>query len=275
MMNRTVICAATALLVSSAALAQGLPAGPRAHVEDLAAVIDAGTEQRLNNLLAELKQKAQVEVVVLTVRTTGDRPADMFTVETAQKWGLGKKGSDKGCLVMVAVDDRKYFIATGYGLEATLTDRFVGSIGRRYFQPNFRRGNYSAGILAGVSALADRVAKADNIQLSGAAARSARSAARHGENGKGAAAICGFMPIVLIIIFSVVFSGRRRGYGGWSSGAPSWWMWLLLLNAGSHGRHRGGWGGGLGGGGFGGGGFGGGGFGGGGSFGGGGAGGGW
>jgi len=54
----------------------------------------------------------------------------------------------------VAVKDRKYRLEVGYGLEATLPDSLVGSIGREYLVPNFRKGDFAGGIVAAVTEIA-------------------------------------------------------------------------------------------------------------------------
>ena len=41
-----------------------------------------------------------------------------YAVNLYQKWGIGQKGKDRGVLIILAVQDRKYYINVGYGLEA-------------------------------------------------------------------------------------------------------------------------------------------------------------
>ena len=53
-----------------------------------------------------------------------------YANQLEDKWKMGKKGSDKGALVLLAVDDHKYRIDVGYGLEGILNDAKVGDIGR-------------------------------------------------------------------------------------------------------------------------------------------------
>jgi uncharacterized protein len=238
-------------------------------------------------VLAELERKTGAQTIVLTVDTTGDIPIKDYALGLAERWKLGQAGKDNGVLAVIAVNDRKYWITVGYGVESVLPDGFVGTVGRKYFQPYFRQGDYSNGIYQGMLALVQEVAKAENVSISGAAApvapRGQQSTARRVHGGRrrvGLFGSCGVLPfIVLIVLFSILRSraGYRRRWGGYGGG--SWLTWMLLGSMlGSGRRHYGGWGGsGFGGGGFGGGGFGGGSFGGGGGggFGGGGAGGSW
>jgi uncharacterized protein len=128
------------------AAAPPVPEQPANYVVDLAGIIDPQTEADLNRRLKELEDKTTAQVVVLTINSLEGEPMEKFSLRTAEKWALGQKGKDNGVLITVAVHDRKYRIEVGYGLEAILPDSYVGSLGRRYFVPNFRQGNYSQGI---------------------------------------------------------------------------------------------------------------------------------
>jgi uncharacterized protein len=59
--------------------------------------------------------------------------------------------------------DRKYRFEIGYGLEGTLPDSFVGSVGRKYLIPYFRKGNYSMGLYYATMAIIDKIAKEQGI----------------------------------------------------------------------------------------------------------------
>ena len=68
-----------------------LPDKPRHYVEDLANIIDAPHEQRLNGILQELKQKSGAQYIILTLDTTGGVPIAKFSEELAHnKWKLGQ-----------------------------------------------------------------------------------------------------------------------------------------------------------------------------------------
>ena len=112
---------------------------PANYVVDLAGLIDPQTEADLNHNLRELEDKTTAQLVVLTIDSLEGEPIEKFSLRTAEKWALGQKGKDNGVLVTVAVQDRKYRIEVGYGLEAVLPDSLVGSIGRQQLVPYFRQ----------------------------------------------------------------------------------------------------------------------------------------
>jgi uncharacterized protein len=240
------------LFILSAAVKVPAVEGPPAdYIEDRAGIIDASTKAGLSSRLKALDQKTGIQMVVLTVPSTEGIPIEEYSIERAQKWGIGQKGKDNGILFVVAVNDRKYRIEVGYGLESVMPDSLAGTIGRQYMVPKFRQGDFSGGINDAANAVIGTVAKAYGTEVEGTApAEPVRQS-----KGKVKSIPSAFLLIfVAFIVLSRIFSPfGRRSFGR---------------------RHGGIW---IGGGGFGGGGsFGGGGFsGGGGGFGGGGSSGGW
>ena len=148
-----------ALPVSLPAVTPPLPAQPSQYVVDLAGVIDAGTQARLNAMLKDLETKTSAQVVVLTVDSLDGEPLEDFSHQTAVQWGIGQKGKDNGVLLTVVVKDHKYRLEVGYGLEAILPDSLVGSLGRQYLVPNFKKGDYAAGIVAVVTEIAKTIVR--------------------------------------------------------------------------------------------------------------------
>lgn len=263
------------------------PPVPFTPVVDNANVIDAATRQRLETIYNNLKQRANIEFAVLTVPTTGDLDIFDFSLAVARGWGIGAKDGDKaGILLVVAVNDRKYFTQISRHLEADLTDGMSGQIQRERLVPAFRQGNYSKGILDTIQAYFATVAEKRGFSIDGidqsyayrGPSRERGTTERPQRTGSPFGAC--FMIIVVAFILLMLFSASRRGGrgGGGGSGCLQALLWGSLFSNLGGGRGSGsGWSGGGfggGGGGFGGGGFGGG-FGGGGDFGGGGSGGSW
>lgn len=245
---------------TSLAVTPPIPSRPPNYVVDLAGIVEDGVEQRLNGYLKELEQKTTAQVVVLTINSLEGDSLEAVALATAHdRWKLGQQGQDNGVLILVASQDRKYRFEIGYGLEGTLPDSRVGSIGRDYLVPHFQKGDYSGGVFAATLVVVNEIASEAGVEITGAP-RLPRPAAR-GVPSRDTARRRGPLGIVFTILFAIgmVYLFIRH---------PRLFMFLILASMMGGGR-RGGWGGG---GGFGGGGFGGGG---GGGFGGGGAGGGW
>ena len=163
---------AVALIVVAAPLfaaGPAVPATPPNYVVDLAGVIDDGVQARTNALLRELEQQTTAQVVVLTLPTLEGESLEAFSLDLAHnRWKIGQKGKDNGVLLTLAMQERKYRIEVGYGLEGVLPDSLVGSLGRQVLVPAFRAGDFGGGIAAMAGELATRVAAASGVSLSGA-----------------------------------------------------------------------------------------------------------
>lgn len=246
---------------------------PSGYVTDLAGAIAADTKVRLEALCTELQQKTGAQMAIVTVHSLEGQSVENYAVDLYKQLGVGSKQDNRGVLLLVSPDERKYRIEVGYGLEPVINDARAGDAGRAMV-PFLRQGDYSKAIETAAWMLAKYVADDRGVALTGQPP--ARAVRRQDTGSRG-------FPTWLIVLFFLFIwfisrsSGSGRGGGG--GGGSSWWIWPLLLSGMGGGGRRGGWGGGgsgWGGGGFGGG-SGGGGFGGfgGGSSGGGGASGGW
>ena len=292
-----------------------LPA-PTGFVNDYAHVIDAQTKSRLETMLTNLQQRQNIEIAVVTVPTTNGQDIFDYSLAVARGWGLGSKDGEKmGLLLLVAINDRKYYTQVSRHLEGDLTDGLTGQIQREQLVPQFKKGNYSQGIFDTIHKYVETLAEKQSFSIeqidpspvrrdSPAERRPRPSRSDYPQtrrSGSGASCLGGLLQapccLIIIVIFVIIIilsSARRRG--GWGGGGSGCLNALLLgslfssLSGGGWGGSRSGWsgggfgggGGGFGGGGGGGGGFGGGGggggfggFGGGGDFGGGGSGGSW
>ena len=248
---------------------------PRTGVIDDAGVMSASAKNELNERLLELEQKTGAQFKVWTMLSTKGEDLYSLAIKKARAWRLGQKEKNNGCLLAIAVKDRKWRVVTGEGIEDVLPDILCEQIVSQYMLPNFRTGDFSKGILLAASAMAGAIAKKSNVALSGAPALPTRSP-RYDNSTSAPCALGFFFFIALLVIVGSAARRRRRYYGHWGGGFWDALFWSSILNnmgGRGGGSGWGGWSSGDSGGGFGGGG----GFsdGGGGSFGGGGAGGSW
>ena len=236
-----------------------VPAAPESWVNDYAGVFSSAERSALERKLNEFEYRSSTQIFIITLEDNGGYSASDLAPRIGEAWGVGQQGKDNGLLMVLDMQGRDVFIATGYGLEEYIPDITAGRIVQHELIPNFKNGDYFAGVDAAVDvmiSLLDGKFTADEYRK---------------QTSGGGASIGGI--IFMIILFSLIFGGRRRSAGMGRSNLPLW----LALGMLSGGRHSGSFGnfssgsGGFGGGG----GFGGFGGGGGGSFGGGGAGGSW
>src|SRR5271170_3543166 len=142
---------------------QDLPK-PTNYVSDFAGVLSPQTVQSLNALCAQVDRKASAQIAVVTVKTLDGEPIENFTTNLEDKWKVGKKGTDRGVIIVFATQDRKYRIETGYGLEGILPDSKVGVIGRTV-KPQLEAGNYDAAVSSAVVQVAQIIAADAGVTL--------------------------------------------------------------------------------------------------------------
>ena len=258
-----------------------LPA-PTGPVGDFAGVIDDGVEAALNKRLIEYQRSTGVELAVATVRTTGERDIFDYSLAVARGWGIGSKADDNpSALLLVAIDDRKYFTQVSANLEDELPDALVGSLQRQYLVPEFKKGNYGKGISDTIEAYIQKI-----DERSSGTATTPTPVPEGGSRGSGSQTpfSCFICLIVIFIIILVILANRggrsgggRSGWGGGFGGGGSALPWIIgsVISSAASSSSSSDWGSSSGSGGWGGGGSDWGGFGGGGDFGGGGAGGDW
>ena len=247
---------------------------PTGFVNDYAGVIDSATKQQIETKLTEFKARSTppTELAVAVVRTTGDRQIFDFSLAVARDWKIGSKADDNpSALLLIAIDDRKYFTQVSRDLEDELPDGLVGSLQRQFLVPEFKKANYAKGISDTIDAYIRTIEERRSGVTS--AAEATPEPKRRGERTSQSlyslfccllTVIVGFM--ILSSIFGKSGRGGRGGSDGGMGGALPWIIGSAIANSGSS---SGSWGGSdSGGGGWGG-------FGGGGDFGGGGAGGDW
>jgi uncharacterized protein len=214
------------------------------YVNDVAGVLDDGTHAKLEGFLDQVQKKTGAQFAILIMKTTAPSTPTDYKTKVFERWGIGKKGSDEGLLMLVALDEHEVRFETGYGLEGVLPDGLQSRIFRDDMAPRFRAGDVSGGIVAGVQACATRIAAEKGVTLTWDGKELRYSARRARSSRFPAWAVF----LILIVVLNVISSNHRRRRG-WRRGG--WW-----IGPGGFGG-MGGWGGT--GGGFGGGGFGGGG----------------
>jgi len=237
-------------------------------VYDYISLLSSSEKSSLENKLVKYSDTTSTQIVVAIISSTKGEEINYLGANWAHKWGIGQEKEDNGVFILLAKDDRKIGINTGYGVEHLLTDAMSKRIIEKDIIPYFRSNDYYGGLNNG----ADAIFKTLTGEYSGT---------RQTDGGFPIGVIV-FL-LFVFVIFMIAISANRRGKGGGGNkGNRSEDMDLLEaiifsnMGRGSYGRKSSGgglFGGGSSGGSFGGGGFGGG-FGGGG-FGGGGASGGW
>jgi uncharacterized protein len=150
--------------VLTAESVSSLPA-PTGYVSDFAGVLSPSTKANLENLCTQVDRQAHAQIAVVTIKTLdNDQSIDEFATALEDKWKVGPKGTDRGVLMLVVMNPRKYRIEVGYGLEGILNDAKVGDIGRTMV-PALSQLDYNTAIPLGVQQIAGIIAADAGVTL--------------------------------------------------------------------------------------------------------------
>jgi uncharacterized protein len=208
---------------------------PTGYVTDLAGAIQPDTKARLEALCTELEQKTGAQMAIVAVHSLEGQSIENYAVDLYKQLGVGGKHDNRGVLLLVSPDERKYRIEVGYGLEPVINDARAGDTGRAMV-PFLRSGDFSSAIETAAWQLAKYIADDRGVTLSGQPPM--HQVQRRDERSRGGIPVWLIIGIFLLIWFI-------RGLGGPGRGGGGWWIWPLLglWNSGGGGR-GGGWGGG-------------------------------
>lgn len=132
------------------------PAPKKAEQTSLYAYINLLSEnqkQALEQKLIRYADSTSTQIVVGIIDSSNGEGLDMLGAKWGQKWGIGQADEDNGILILLAHGDRKIDINTGYGIEYRISDRDAERIINRVMIPEFKNGNFYAGLDKGSDAI--------------------------------------------------------------------------------------------------------------------------
>src|ERR1700689_2076708 len=93
------------------------PPNPPVLVNDFAHVMTADQVAALEQKLVAYDDSTSIQIAVVTVETTNDTAIEDYALKILRDWKVGNKKTNNGLVILAAIQDRKVFIATGYGME--------------------------------------------------------------------------------------------------------------------------------------------------------------
>ncbi|NOS54914.1 MAG: hypothetical protein HOP37_01500 [Cyclobacteriaceae bacterium] len=110
-------------------------------------------EEALNAKLRAFEDSTSNQLFIYVTGGLYAKNLEDYSREIFNTWGIGQKGKDNGILIALFIDDRKFRIQVGYGLEAALPAELCRQIQDEYMGPHFKKESYYEGIDAGVDQL--------------------------------------------------------------------------------------------------------------------------
>jgi uncharacterized protein len=233
--SRLLLALLLALIVALPVLAAPTFPPLTGRIVDEANLLAADDRRTLEAELQALEEKSSDQLVIYTARSLQGYEIEDFGYQLGRTWQIGQRGKDNGVVLIVAPKERKVRIEVGRGLEPQLTDAMSRLIIENAILPAFRRGDFAAGIKAGVRDIRD-------VLLGDPEAVKARARASSKREN-----VPGISPALIMLIFFIAMAllmiqaqarqtahptrldPRNRRYGSpivipgsWGGGSGSW-----------------------------------------------------
>jgi uncharacterized membrane protein YgcG/tetratricopeptide (TPR) repeat protein len=136
-------------------------ATPASYITDPAGVIDPQTKTRLEGLLANLKEKTNIELYVAMVDATDGQPIDEFSQRLANEWNIaGRNTRTRSLLLVVSAASKNSFTRFSRTVQGQLPEGVLGEMSYRMRGP-LSEGRFTEAIDGGVrtfvNALAEKI----------------------------------------------------------------------------------------------------------------------
>lgn len=126
---------------------------PEKLVNDYANILTDQEENKLENKLRDIDNKTGIQIAAVSIQTLDGADAHEFATNIINKWGVGHK-DNRGLVILISMD-RKWAVATGYGIEGDLPDVTCNHLGETYLIPNLRNKAFYKAFDATVDATMD------------------------------------------------------------------------------------------------------------------------
>lgn len=185
---------------------------PPKLVNDFANIFQSNQVADLEQNLVAFNDTTSTQIAVVTVENLNGYGEDEFGFRLARKWGIGQKGKNNGILILIAKEERAIDIELGYGIESYVSDGDAKYIIDNIMIPEFKNGNYFAGVQAATTTLMK--------MLQGTYQRESTNSTYESSDSSHLTFIIIF--ILLFIIIAIIASKGKGGNGNYTGGSGGW-----------------------------------------------------
>lgn len=131
------------------------PESNNTSINDFENIITKKDSMIIDSLIAFILKKDSIFIVICTMDSIPKLPKyaniQVFTGDLFNHWGIGRKGKDDGMLIFLSKKNRRWSINNGYFTEYVIHDSTCARIGKDFFLPEFKKGNYGKGFIKGLN----------------------------------------------------------------------------------------------------------------------------
>jgi uncharacterized protein len=122
-------------------------------VYDYIVLLSPTQKRHLEQKLINYADSTSTQIVIAIISSTNGENIDYLGTNWAHDWGIGQGKEDNGVFILLAKDDRKISIKTGYGVEHLLTDALSKRIIEQDIIPFFKQDDYFGGLDQGTNSV--------------------------------------------------------------------------------------------------------------------------
>ncbi len=128
------------------------------YVTDTAGILTPAQKSAIDDELLSYKNQTSNEIAIVILPNLDGGTIEDIGLQIGRKWGIGSEGKDNGILMLIDYEGREVRFDVGYGLEGAVPDIVAKGIIDKDIVPNFRNGEYAAGIAAAIESLKGHIA---------------------------------------------------------------------------------------------------------------------
>ncbi|MGK0465386.1 TPM domain-containing protein [Clostridium sp.] len=135
------------------------------YINDYVGEIDAESAQYIMSVGKELEDKTGSQAIVVVIDTLEGEPIETYANGIFREWGIGQNDKNNGLLILLSINERKWRVEVGTGLEGAVTDIYSSRVMNEFAVPKFKQSQYGIGLREAYSVLSDNIAKEYSVTL--------------------------------------------------------------------------------------------------------------
>lgn len=135
------------------------------YVNDYANILSSETEKYIMDKSVALNKVDGTQIVVVTVPNLDGNSLEDYAYDLFKEFKIGDKEKDNGLLLLLALEERKFRVEVGNGLEGILPDGKTGRFQDQYIIPYLKDDKWDEGIKNGYDAFYTEIVKLNNLDL--------------------------------------------------------------------------------------------------------------
>lgn len=134
------------------------------YVNDAANILSSETEEHIIQKSSSLYTYNGSQIVVVTIPNLEGMDIETYATTLFNNWGIGDKDKNNGLLLLLALEERKFRVEVGSGIEGILPDGKTGRYQDNYLIPYLKDNKWDEGIKNLYDAFYEELSNIENLE---------------------------------------------------------------------------------------------------------------